>query len=154
MNKIPRTFLTGSTVFLVVVASIWAVSSPNNESKFGRSQSRSSRAQSRTCGQARTLTFADRVTYQRAIEQVYWRHRIWPKERRDPKPSLDGVMSQGQLEQKVEDCLRESRTLENYWQRPITPEQLQAEMERMAQHTKQPQVLREIFQALGDDPFV
>src|SRR5205085_3104828 len=32
--------------------------------------------------------------------------------------------------------------------------QLQAEMERMAHHTKQPEVLREIFQALGNDPFV
>ncbi len=27
----------------------------------------------------RTLTFAERVAYQRAIEEVYWRHRIWPK---------------------------------------------------------------------------
>ena len=27
-------------------------------------------------------------------------------------------------------------------------------MERMAQHTKQPEVLREIFAALGNDPFV
>jgi hypothetical protein len=47
-----------------------------------------------------TLTFADRVAYQRAIEEVYWRHRIWPKERPDPKPSLDAVMSQAQLEKK------------------------------------------------------
>ena len=30
----------------------------------------------------RTLSFAERVTYQRAIEDVYWRHRIWPEERR------------------------------------------------------------------------
>ena len=30
----------------------------------------------------RTLTFAERVAYQRAIEHVYWRHRIWPKDRR------------------------------------------------------------------------
>ena len=49
----------------------------------------------------RTLTFAERVSYQRAIEEVYWRHRIWPKERPDPKPSLDAVMSQAQLENKV-----------------------------------------------------
>src|SRR5438445_728571 len=28
----------------------------------------------------RTLTFEERVSYQRAIEDVYWRHRIWPKE--------------------------------------------------------------------------
>src|SRR5437870_13033258 len=29
----------------------------------------------------KTLTFEERVAYQRAIEEVYWRHRIWPKER-------------------------------------------------------------------------
>ena len=100
------------------------------------------------------LTFAERVSYQRAIEDVYWRHRIWPKERPDPKPSLDAVMSQAELEKKVADYLRNSQALEDYWQRPITAEQLQAEMERMAQHTKQPEVLRELFEALGNDPFV
>ena len=102
----------------------------------------------------RTLTFAERVAYQRAIEEVYWRHRIWPKERPDPKPSLDAVMSQAQIESKVQDYLRNSQALEDYWQRPITAEQLQAEMDRMAHHTKQPDVLRELFQALGNDPFV
>src|SRR6058998_3497725 len=105
----------------------------------------------------RTLTFAERVAYQRAIEEVYWRHRIWPRnggERPDPKPSLDAVMSQAQIEKKVGDYLRKSQALEDYWQRPITAEQLQAEMDRMAQHTKQPEVLRELFAALGNDPFV
>src|SRR6516225_7320928 len=102
----------------------------------------------------RTLTFAERVAYQRGIEQVYWRHRIWPKERADPKPSLDAVMSQAQLEKKVTDYLRKSQALEDYWQRPITAEQLQAEMERMAMHTKKPNVLRELFDALGNDPIV
>jgi len=102
----------------------------------------------------RTLTFAERVAYQRAIEEVYWRHRIWPKERPDPKPPLDKVMSQAQLEEKVADYLRNSQALEDCWQKPITPDQLQAEMERIASHTKQPGVLREIFGALGNDPFV
>jgi hypothetical protein len=46
----------------------------------------------------RTLTFTERVAYQRAIEDVYWRHRIWPKENAKPKPSLDEVISQAQLE--------------------------------------------------------
>ena len=100
------------------------------------------------------LTFAERVAYQRAIEDVYWRHRIWPKEHPNPKPSLDAVMSQAQMEKKVQDYLRNSQALEDYWQRPITAEQLQAEMDRMAQHTKQPEVLRELFEALGNDPFV
>src|SRR2546421_270410 len=102
----------------------------------------------------RTLTLEERVSYQRAIEDVYWRHRIWPKERPDPKPSLDAVMSHAQLEKKVADYLRNSQALEDYWQRPITAEQLQAEMERMATHTRQPEVLRELFEALGNDPFV
>src|SRR5206468_4419545 len=102
----------------------------------------------------RTLTFEERVSYQRAIEDVYWRHRIWPKENADAKPSLDAVMSQAQLEKKVADYLRNSKALEDYWQRPITAEQLQAEMDRMAQHTKQPEVLRELFETLGNDPFV
>src|SRR5438067_12232786 len=102
----------------------------------------------------RTLTFADRVAYQRAIEEVYWRHRIWPRERTEPKPSLDSVMSQAQLEKKVTDYLRKSQALEDYWQRPITAGQLQAEMDRMAQNTKQPDVLREIFDALGNDPLI
>jgi len=103
---------------------------------------------------SRTLSVEERVSYQRAIEEVYWRHRIWPKERPDPKPSLDGVMSQAQLEKKVADYLRNSQALEDYWQRPITGEQLQAEMNRMARDTKQPEVLRELFEALGNDPFV
>ncbi len=102
----------------------------------------------------RTLTFAERVAYQRAIEDVYWRQRIWPTDRPDAKPSLDAVMSQAQLEKKVTDYLHKSQALEDYWQRPITGEQLQAEMDRMAKHTKQPDVLRELFAALGNDPFV
>jgi hypothetical protein len=102
----------------------------------------------------RTLSFSERVAYQRAIEDVYWRHRIWPKERRDPKPSLDSVMSQAQMETKVGDYLRDSQSLEADWHRPITAGQLQAEMDRMAQHTNQPEVLREVFAALGNDPFV
>ena len=105
-------------------------------------------------GSQRSLTYAERVAYQRAIEDVYWRHRIWPKESSDRKPSLDRVMSQAQLEKKVGDYLRKSQALEDYWQRPITAEQLQAEIERMATHTKKPEVLRELFAALGNDAFV
>jgi hypothetical protein len=102
----------------------------------------------------RTLTFAERVAYQRAIEEVYWRHRIWPKERPDSKPSLDAVMPLGQLETKVVDYLCNSQALADYNECPITAEQLQAELDRMAQHTKQPAVLRELFEALGNDPFI
>ena len=40
------------------------------------------------------------------------------------------------------------------WHQPIIAEELQAEMERMAQHTKRPYVLHELFEALGNNPFL
>src|SRR6185436_8563905 len=83
----------------------------------------------------RTLTFDERVAYQRLLEEVYWRHRIWPSENAKAKPNLDEVMSAAQIETKVSDYLRKSQVLEDYCQRPITAGQLQAEMDRMAKHT-------------------
>src|SRR5262245_12582363 len=93
--------------------------------------------------QPRAFRFAERVAYQRIIEDVYWRHRIWPKENPNPKPSLDAVMSQAQLENRVAAYLRESLALEDYGQ-AITADQLQAEMDRMARDTKRAGVLREL----------
>jgi hypothetical protein len=145
-------------VFLSVafIAASWAFQSPNKWYKSAVATiGYGSTAKSPS--QPRALSFAERAAYQRAIEDVYWRHRIWPRnggENPDPKPSLDAVMSQEQLEKKVTDYLRNSQELENYWQQPITAHQLQAEMNRMAQHTKQPEVLYELFEALGNDPFV
>src|ERR1700750_2708938 len=133
--------IRSARVFLFLV-SLVSLTSP-----FDRSGSAKA-AQDRT-----SLTFSERVAYQYAIEDVYWRHRIWPKERSDPKPSLNAVMSQVQLENKVADYLRKSQALED-WQRPITGEQLQAEMDRMAKHTRQPEVLGQLFEALGTDPLV
>ncbi len=99
-----------------------------------------------------SLTFEERVAAQRAIEEVYWRHRLWPKENPQPKPSLDQVLPEAAVRAKVEDYLRKSQALEVFWQRPITAEQLQAEMERQARQTKQPDALRELWAALGNDP--
>jgi N-acetylneuraminic acid mutarotase len=100
------------------------------------------------------LTFAQRVAYQRAIEEVYWRHRIWPKESSKPKPPLDAVISHAQLEGKVEDYLYKSELVTAQRGVPITAVELQAEIDRIANHSKQPDVLRELFEALGNDPVV
>ena len=86
-----------------------AVNSPNGWHKPAQATAVYNRATNIPV-QSRVLTFAERVTYQRAIEEVYWRHRIWPKENPNPKPSLDAVMSQAQLEKKVEDYLRKSQS--------------------------------------------
>ena len=104
--------------------------------------------------QSRQLSIADRVAYQWAIEEVYWRHRIWPTENRAPKPSLSEIMPVEQVERSVEDYLRNAQVLGDFWQTPLTSRQLQTEMQRMAEHTRQPEVLRDLFAALSNDPFI
>jgi N-acetylneuraminic acid mutarotase len=54
---------------------------------------------------------------------------------------------------KVEDYLKKSNALDLIYQRPITKEQMQAEMNRMAAETKDPELLRELWAALGNDPY-
>src|SRR5437879_406389 len=164
-SKISAYILRGAAVVLLISCVIVALSSainlPNHSVKVLASENSTTlganaqeSAASAGAPAIRTLMFADRVAYQRAIEKVYWRHRIWPAANASPKLPLEKVMSQAQIEGKVEDYLRNSQALEDYWQRPITPDQLQAEMDRIASHTKQPEALRELFAALGDDPVV
>src|SRR5262245_59861616 len=100
------------------------------------------------------LTLDERVASQKAIEQVYWNHRIWPKENRGPKPPLSALLSDAAIRSRVQDTLRKSNALEKYWHRPVTAAQLQAEMNRMAASTLDPQLLRELIAALGNDPRV
>jgi N-acetylneuraminic acid mutarotase len=103
---------------------------------------------------AAPLSLEQRVARQRAIEEVYWRHKIWPAENARPKPSLDEVMPAAAIRARVEDALRASTALEVEYGRPITREQLEAEMERMAARTRQPELLRELWAALDDDPYL
>jgi hypothetical protein len=100
------------------------------------------------------LTFEERVKAQEAIERVYYNHRIWPKENPQPKPPFEKMVTKEQIEAKVTDYLKKCSALDQFWQRPIEPKQLQAEMDRMAKGTKDPQTLNELFRALNDDPYL
>src|SRR5262249_27511275 len=133
-NQISAYILRGSTTALllscVIIALCFAINLPAQAIKATPTQDNFSfRAN-------RSLSFAERVAYQTAIEDIYWRHRIWPATTPGPKPPLDKVMSQADIEKKVREYLRNSQALEDYWQRSITADQLQAEMERMASHTR------------------
>ena len=99
-----------------------------------------------------TISFETRLAGQRAIEEVYWKHRIWPEQNLEPKPSLDAVLPAHAIKARVEEALRLSNALEIYWGQAITGEQLQAEIERQARDSKQPEVLRELWAALDNDP--
>ncbi|MEO8329650.1 MAG: hypothetical protein ABI586_06575, partial [Candidatus Nanopelagicales bacterium] len=151
-NSTIKAHLLRGACYLLLLLAVCSV--PFARAQPGFTPSRPEASSKASHPAAAGLSFADRVAYQRAIEEVYWRHRIWPDTNPGPKPSLDKVMSQAEIEKKVTDYLRNSQTLEDDWQRPITADQLQAEMERMASHTRQPEVLRGLFEALGNDPFV
>ena len=97
-------------------------------------------------------TVDQRVVARRAIEQVYWDHRLWPSQNPGPKPPLSAVMPDSAIRAEVEDALKKSYALGTIWGRPITPEQLQAEMNRMVADTKNGRMLGELFAAVGNDP--
>ncbi len=59
---------------------------------------------------------------QQAIEEVYWRHRIWPIGNPRPKPELAELMPDTSIRETVEESLRKSSALEKWWGRPITAE--------------------------------
>ena len=101
---------------------------------------------------AGALDLEQRVEARRAMEQVSWAHRIWPESNPGPKPPLQAVLPDAVLRRKVEDDLARATALEQLWQLRVTPQQLQAEMERMAAGTRDPDRLRELFAALGNDP--
>ncbi len=98
-----------------------------------------------------TPTREQRIAGQKAAEAVYWKHRLWPAQNRGPKPELDAVLPAAVIESRVDDAARKSNALEIFWNRPITSRQLDAEVRRMARESRAPDVLRELFDALGDD---
>jgi len=102
--------------------------------------------------QAPPLSIEQRVAAQKAIEEVFWRHRIWPEGNSSPKPGLDGALSEAAIREKVLDGLRQSAALERFWSHPLTTADLEQEMLRMARGSKAPDVLAELHAALGNDP--
>ena len=101
---------------------------------------------------ARALDFERRIADRRAVEAVYWRHRIWPSDNLEPKPPLDSVLDDGALRRSVHDDLAKSEALARYWATPITAAALQAEVNRMVAGSRDPEMLVELFAALDDDP--
>src|SRR5262245_51661936 len=97
------------------------------------------------------ITLEERVAARRAVEEVYWRHRIWPPENPGEKPPLDEVLPLETIRAQVEDGLRKSAALDAFWGRPIGHRELQAEIDRIGRDSKSPAMLAEIMEALGND---
>ncbi|MFQ3638679.1 MAG: hypothetical protein SNJ62_01535 [Chloracidobacterium sp.] len=100
----------------------------------------------------RALSLDERVRYRQAIENVYWKRRRW--ESTTPKPSFESVFPLTRLRALVVDELRQQHALDLLWRHAPTAAELQAEVARMIRQSKQPEVLRELFAALDNDPIV
>ena len=98
-------------------------------------------------GTSAALTLEARVRCQESLERVYWRHRS-----SNPESSFAQVLPQDLLRQRAEDVVLKTAALRELWQVTVSPQQVQAELDRMAAHSQSPARLRELFAALGDDP--
>ena len=58
------------------------------------------------------------------------------------------------LENKVRQYLEQTAALNVYWKTAVTDGMLQRELERIAQGTRMPERLVELYAALGNDPFL
>ena len=99
-----------------------------------------------------SLSFEERVACRAKVEDVYWAHRIWPHENRSPKPARETVEPYSAIAQRVEESLLYEMALETLWRRLLSPELIQAEIDREARSTRDPAMLRELWATLGDDP--
>jgi N-acetylneuraminic acid mutarotase len=97
---------------------------------------------------ARELSFADRVRWQEAIERVYYAHQIGATRR------FEDALPRSVLQREVVTYLKQSEALRAVWRTPVTADMLERETERMIRQTRMPERLRELFAALGDDPFL
>ncbi|MCI0414861.1 hypothetical protein L0222_18955 [bacterium] len=101
-----------------------------------------------------SLSFEDRVALQWAIEEVYWKYTLWPAENIETKPALRSIVKDSAIRGKTKEYLMKSAALDSYWRRPITAKQMQAEMYRMAKHSRNPELLSELWAALNNDPYL
>jgi hypothetical protein len=93
------------------------------------------------------LTFEQRVEAQRSLERVRYGHLAGASRR------FEEAVTQATLERKVEVYLAQSASLERQGIE-ITSEMLQAELARIQSQTLMPERLREMIEALQDDPFL
>jgi len=94
-------------------------------------------------------SFDELVDCRWAVEEVLWRHRIWPEQNPGPKPPLAEVLSRDAVERRVDDALRQTAALEERFHSKLDAAILQHELDRMAKNSKDPAMLRELFAAAG-----
>lgn len=100
------------------------------------------------------LSLEDRMKAQRAIEEVLWRHRLWPESNARAKPSLAQVLPEAVLRARALEGLKKTTALERFWGAQLSGALIQAEINRMVSHSHSREVLAELFAALHNEPLL
>ena len=100
------------------------------------------------------ITLEALVDARAEVSRVYYTHRHWPWQNPGPRPSFEEAVPRTSIRAAIEEARAKTRALEALWGRTITATDLQAEMDRMARDSREPARLRELFEALGDDPLL
>jgi N-acetylneuraminic acid mutarotase len=95
---------------------------------------------------SRAPAFSERVRAERKIAQLAYSHQELTVR------TFDEAVPQAVLEERVRTTLKLSIALERVWHTPITLEALDRELNRIRAHTRSPERLRELEDALGNDP--
>jgi hypothetical protein len=95
------------------------------------------------------LDFERLVACRWAVEEVYWRHRIWPESNPGAKPPLAAVLPREVVAARMDDALRQVSVLADGWNLRIDAAALARELGRMARQSRDPALLRELFAAAG-----
>ena len=98
------------------------------------------------CAGAWAEDLAALVQDRKAIERVYYNHRL------GQKPPFEQATPPALIERLVKEDLRKEAALRKVYGVAITPALLEAEVQRINTTTRAPEMLAEIKAALGDDP--
>lgn len=86
------------------------------------------------------------------IQEFKWSKSLWPKENKKSKPSFGEVVNLESIAQKINNRLKMQWLLSDKFNIDITPAMLQHDLNRMANNTKDPDGLEELFQLFENNP--
>ncbi|MEJ5166305.1 MAG: hypothetical protein WHV67_04685, partial [Thermoanaerobaculia bacterium] len=96
----------------------------------------------------------ERIFYQKKIEEVFYKNRVWPKENKKPKPAFDEVINEEKIKEKVLNFLKKEQTLKTFFKKEIKTQDMEEELKRIMKNTKDPEMLKEIFSALKNNKYL
>jgi hypothetical protein len=106
-----------------------------------------------TCALANeSMTVDQRVACRLEIEQDRHDRRDWPETSTYAKPTLNDVLPADVTRSLVEDDLRKENALRDLYGLNIDSMMVQAELERIAGNSKEPERLSHLYTLLGSDP--